>query len=60
MSRVREMAEKLFATEHRSVPYCPYAARRQLSDLWPCDQEKYIRMAEAALGALEKVEGSSG
>lgn len=52
MSKVREMAEKLFAAEQgpNPHPYSPYAIRQQLSDLWPCDQEKYIRMAESVLG----------
>lgn len=51
MSRVRELAEKLFDAEQgpNPFPYSPWGRRPQLSDLWPCDQEKYIRMAEAAL-----------
>lgn len=52
MSKVREVAEKLFAAEQgpNPLPYSPYAVRQQLGDLWPCDQEKYIRMAESVLG----------
>lgn len=51
MSEVKKMAEKLFRAEQGppEFPYSPWGRRPQLSDLWPCDQEKYIRMAEAAL-----------
>ena len=51
MGKVRQLAEKLLQAEQAPInPYCPYGQRRsQLDDLWPCDQEKYIKMAEAIL-----------
>ena len=51
MGKVKEMAERLLQAEQPPInPYCPYGQRRsRLDDLWPCDQERYIKMAEAAL-----------
>lgn len=51
MTEVQKMAEKLFRIEQgpNPFPYSPYNHRPQLSDLWECDQERYLRMAEAAL-----------
>lgn len=48
------MAEKLFDADYEGASPqllgCPYAARPCLYDLWPSDQERYFKMAEAALG----------
>lgn len=43
------MAERLMHAEmgHRTNPFYPSRIPK-LSDLWPCDQEKYRRMADAA------------
>lgn len=50
MSEVRKLAEKLFKAEHPNpFPHSPWGRRPQLSDLWECDQERYIKMAEAVL-----------
>lgn len=51
MGEVRELAERLFDAEQgpNPFPYSPYGRRSQLSDLWPVDQERYIRMAESVL-----------
>lgn len=52
MGKVLDRARKIFDDEHRP-PFKfppPYARRPQLSDLWECDQEKYIKRAERELG----------
>lgn len=56
MSQVREMAQKLLEAEngYAHVPYSPYGSGPpRLDDLWPVDQQRYERMAEAALARKE-------
>lgn len=52
---VEALAEKLhFANMGpTTTPYSPWGLRPRLRDLWPVDQERYRRMARAALGARE-------
>lgn len=51
-----DVAEKLFQAGlgPNPFPYSPYGRRPQLSDLWPCDQEKYRRMADAVISAPDE------
>jgi hypothetical protein len=50
MSKVRELAEKLFRADHpRAMPHSPWDRVVRLDDLWPADRERYIKMAEAVL-----------
>jgi len=47
MSKVRKIAERLFRDEHPDPhPMSVWGRRPQLTDLWECDQEKYVRRAE--------------
>lgn len=52
---VEELAEKLHFAEMGApiIPHSPWGLQPRLSDLWPVDQERYRRMARAALGARE-------
>jgi hypothetical protein len=57
MGAARKRAEEIFRREHPNrFPFCPYARAPQLSDLWPCDQEKYIERAEAELRFIDRCE----
>lgn len=49
-TELERLAEQLFLANSgwRSNPYYPLR-RPKLSDLWPSEQEKYKRMAEAAM-----------
>lgn len=47
-TETRHLAEKLFLAQSDYVPG-PCSRRPQLSDLWPCDQQKYEKMAETLL-----------
>jgi hypothetical protein len=51
MSKVRDMAQKILEAEKGYKPsiYYPFWPKPRLDDMWPVEQEKYIRMAEAAL-----------
>lgn len=50
MSDVQKLAKQIFRDEHPDrFPYCPYGKRPELRDLWECDQEQYIKRAEAEL-----------
>jgi hypothetical protein len=49
-----ELAERLFRAEHpRLFPFSPYGRSPQLSDLWPADQEAWVRRAAEARRILE-------
>lgn len=52
---VEALAEELLSAEIEPplFPRSPWGRRPRLSDLWPVDQERYRRMARAALGARE-------
>lgn len=52
MSKAREMAERLLQAERgpNPSPYSPLSQPYRLDDLWPIDRQRYIKMAEAALG----------
>lgn len=39
--------EELYRALHPRNTPCPYGASAELSDLWPCDQEKFKRMADS-------------
>lgn len=56
MTETEKMAERLFkaAIGPDPFPYSPYGKRPQLADLWPSDQERYLKMAEAALARNEE------
>ena len=44
---VRRAAEELFRREHpKSCPWSPWERQMELRDLWPADQEAYIRRVE--------------
>ncbi len=49
---VERLAEKLHSADMGPpYPYSPWGQRPRLSDLWPVDQERYRRLALAALAA---------
>ena len=51
MGKVQEKAEEIMRREHPDNRMgCPYGRTPRLSDLWECDQEKYIDRAEQELG----------
>jgi hypothetical protein len=47
VSRLRDIAERVYRKENPGSG--PYGARPQLSDLWPADQEAYVRRVERIL-----------
>lgn len=48
MSKIQELAQRLFLEDIDYVPM-PYCPPPRVNDLWPRDQQRYNRMAEAAL-----------
>lgn len=48
---IRKMAEKLFLAEKGPpmFPHSPYGRQPDFNALWPVDQQRYIKMAKAAL-----------
>jgi hypothetical protein len=51
MGKVQEKAEEIFRREHPGAHWSiPWGHRPKLSDLWPCDQEEYVKRAERELG----------
>lgn len=41
-----EFAERLYRREHPKLfPHSPWERQSRLSDLWECDQQKYVRRA---------------
>lgn len=47
MSRLRDFAERVYRKEHPH--HGPYGSRPELSDLWPADQDAYVRRIEGIL-----------
>lgn len=56
MTEQEQLAERLFQAEvgPNPFPYSPYGRRPKLSDLWPCDQDRYRRMAEEAMKCAQR------
>lgn len=61
MNKICELAERLFLEDidYVPMPYHPYHTPPRLSNLWPCDQKRYLRMAEAALSGSTDQKGAS-
>ena len=47
MSRLRDFAESVYRKEHPA--HGPYGRRPELSNLWPADQDAYVRGIERIL-----------
>lgn len=47
MKSIREIAEQTYRKEHpRMFPHSPWERQMELSDLWPRDQDAYVKRVE--------------